>query len=157
MIGTPWFIWISPSRKAVLCLSACPRTHFTRRELASMAQQCRDGTSENESNSPPCHLIAKRRCFRISKRVDTKFRFGIVNSDMADFRICDCGSGRPSQWEYDAQNIPLCRVCSACKTEKLKKYRPEILSGYDQNDVNENIEPEPDSLGSEKEWFFHHD
>lgn len=45
-------------------------------------------------------------------------------------------------WEYDAQGIPLCRVCGDCRAEKLKKYRPEILSGYDQSDVDETIEVE---------------
>lgn len=45
-------------------------------------------------------------------------------------------------WEYDAQGIPLCRVCDICREQKLARYRPEILTGYDQNDVDEPIEPE---------------
>jgi hypothetical protein len=45
-----------------------------------------------------------------------------------------------SWWEYDAQGIPLCRVCEKCKKAKLAKYRPEILEGYDQSDVDEKIE-----------------
>jgi hypothetical protein len=52
-------------------------------------------------------------------------------------------SKEPSWWTHDAQGIPLCRVCDNCKTEKLGRYRPEILSGYDQNDVDEPIEGEP--------------
>jgi len=47
-----------------------------------------------------------------------------------------------SWWENDAQGIPLCRVCDLCKEKKLSKYRPEILTGYDQSDVDEPIEPE---------------
>jgi hypothetical protein len=47
-----------------------------------------------------------------------------------------------SWWEYDAQGIPLCRVCDTCRSEKLSRYRPEILSGYDQSDVDEPIEGE---------------
>jgi hypothetical protein len=47
-----------------------------------------------------------------------------------------------SWWEYDAQNIPLCRVCSICQKAKLSQYRPEILTGYDQSDVCEPIEPD---------------
>ena len=47
-----------------------------------------------------------------------------------------------SWWEYDAQRIPLCRVCDACREEKLSRYRPEILTGYTQYDVDEPIEPE---------------
>jgi hypothetical protein len=58
-------------------------------------------------------------------------------------RGCACGSGLPSHWEVDAQNIPLCSVCPECREEKLSKYRPEILTGYTQADVCEDIEPEP--------------
>lgn len=58
--------------------------------------------------------------------------------------ICKDGeeSDNPSWWEYDAQGIPLCRVCDNCIDEKLARYRPEILSGYGQSDVDEPIEPE---------------
>lgn len=45
-----------------------------------------------------------------------------------------------SWWEHDAQGIPLCRVCDKCIDEKLSRYRPEILSGYTQADVDEPIE-----------------
>lgn len=45
-------------------------------------------------------------------------------------------------WESDAQGIPLCKVCDDCREEKLRRYRPEILSGYDQSDVDEPIEEE---------------
>jgi hypothetical protein len=55
---------------------------------------------------------------------------------------CPCGSGEPSWWEKDGQGIPLCRVCPKCKKEKLSKYRPEILSSYTQEDVDEPIEPD---------------
>lgn len=51
-------------------------------------------------------------------------------------------SDTPSWWEYDAQGIPLARVCDKCRKEKLSRYRPEILSGYSQADVDEPIEPE---------------
>jgi len=56
-------------------------------------------------------------------------------------RPCPCGSGKASFWELDARGIPLCRTCVQCRKEKLSQYRPEILSGYTQNDVNEPIEP----------------
>lgn len=45
-----------------------------------------------------------------------------------------------SWWEYDAQGIQLCRVCDECVDEKLSHYRPCILSGYSQADVDEPIE-----------------
>ena len=55
---------------------------------------------------------------------------------------CPCGSGEESWWVSDAQNIPLCKVCIKCKAEKLSHYRPEILTGYTQADVDEPIEPD---------------
>ena len=45
-------------------------------------------------------------------------------------------------WEYDANGIPLAKVCPKCVDETLSKYRPEILTGYDQSDVDEPIEGE---------------
>lgn len=45
-----------------------------------------------------------------------------------------------SWWEYDAQGIPLARVCDKCVDAVLSTYRPEILTGYDQSDVDERIE-----------------
>ncbi len=42
--------------------------------------------------------------------------------------------------EYDAQNIYLCRVCPTCRDAKLATFRPEILTGYTQADVDEPIE-----------------
>lgn len=47
-----------------------------------------------------------------------------------------------SWWESDARGIPLCRVCERCHDEKLSRYRPEILSGYNQLDVDEPIDPD---------------
>ncbi len=52
--------------------------------------------------------------------------------------------GDGSWWENDAQGIALCRVCSKCREAKLSRYRPEILTGYTQADVDEPIEPEPE-------------
>ena len=57
-------------------------------------------------------------------------------------RLCGCGSGMPSHAEYDAQGIYLCRTCPKCRAEKLGRYRPEILTGYNQLDVSEPIDPE---------------
>lgn len=48
----------------------------------------------------------------------------------------------PSWWEHDAQGISLCRVCDECRTERLSHYRLEILTGYNQSDVDEPIEAE---------------
>lgn len=43
-------------------------------------------------------------------------------------------------WVRDAQGIELCKVCERCEVERLSVYRPEILSGYTQEDVDEPIE-----------------
>jgi hypothetical protein len=45
-------------------------------------------------------------------------------------------------WVNDAQGIPLCKVCDKCEEQHLSKYRPEILTGYTQEDVDEPIEPD---------------
>lgn len=55
---------------------------------------------------------------------------------------CLCGSGLLREPQYDAQSIFLFYSCSHCDAEKRSKYRPEILSGYDQSDVDEPIEPD---------------
>ena len=41
---------------------------------------------------------------------------------------CPCGSGKNSWWENDARGIPLARVCVECKTDRLKKYKPNVLT-----------------------------
>ena len=58
-----------------------------------------------------------------------------------DRHLCD-DSGLVMRDEYDAQGIYLCKVCDKCEAEKLAGYRPEILTGYTQADVDEPIEEE---------------
>lgn len=53
--------------------------------------------------------------------------------------------------EYDAQGIYLARVCDACVERVLAGYRPEILSGYTQADVDEPIGE--DSFGDDREIY----
>ena len=56
-----------------------------------------------------------------------------------ELRYHDCP--RDESWiEYDARGIPLARVCAECKAAKLRGFRPEILSGYSQADVDEPID-----------------
>ncbi len=46
-------------------------------------------------------------------------------------------------WElHDGQGIYLTRVCDTCESEKMNKYNPVILEYYDENDVDEQIEPD---------------
>ncbi len=54
--------------------------------------------------------------------------------------INDSWSTNRTWWEHDARGIPLCKVCEDCRTQKLARYRPEILSGYRDSDVDETIE-----------------
>lgn len=60
-----------------------------------------------------------------------------------DLSSHDCEAAGESWWrEHDAQGIYLCRVCDKCRSAKLAGYRPEILRGYSQADVDEPIEAE---------------
>ena len=65
------------------------------------------------------------------------------NRELLDRHDC-VGSGESWWREYDAQGIYLCRVCDECCEVKLSRYRPEILRGYNQLDVDEPIEGEVD-------------
>ncbi len=56
--------------------------------------------------------------------------------------ICNCGSEKPAERQYDAQSIYLTRTCDDCHERRMAQYRPEILTGYTQEDVDEPIEPE---------------
>ena len=77
---------------------------------------------------------------------------GKVTREEIDSGEHQCG---PASWpEYDAQGIYLCRVCDGCQALKLARYRPEILTGYGQADVDEPIEPDgPDEdVYPERYW-----
>ena len=52
----------------------------------------------------------------------------------------DIPSSEPSWWARDGRGIELCRVCDLCIDYKLARYRPEILSHYNEHDVCEPIE-----------------
>ena len=56
-----------------------------------------------------------------------------------EYHQCD---RQDSWWEHDYQGIPLCRVCDDCRQAKLSRYRPEIIRGYSQEDVDEPIDEE---------------
>lgn len=49
--------------------------------------------------------------------------------------------GDGSWWENDARGIPLARVCSDCRDEKLLEFRSEVLTNANY-ETNEPIEPE---------------
>lgn len=46
-----------------------------------------------------------------------------------------------SWWEYDARNIPLCRVCEKCVRAQLAKYRKDVLYNS-QYEASEPIDEE---------------
>lgn len=43
-------------------------------------------------------------------------------------RPCPCGSGRESEWQYDARGIELCRTCTKCHSRRMAAYRPDVLT-----------------------------
>jgi len=43
-------------------------------------------------------------------------------------RLCSCGSGLESEWQFDARGIELCRTCDKCHDEKLAGFRPDVLT-----------------------------
>lgn len=43
-------------------------------------------------------------------------------------KTCSCGSGLEAHWQYDARGIELCKTCEKCHKEKMKGYRPEVLT-----------------------------
>ena len=67
---------------------------------------------------------------------------------------CSCGSGEFPEDIYDARGIYLTQVCSKCKKEKLRGYRPEVLSNPNYHS-DEPIEPDDgweDRLSREQDW-----
>jgi hypothetical protein len=43
-------------------------------------------------------------------------------------RLCPCGSGKESLWQYDARGIELCRTCEDCHQRQMAKYRKDVLT-----------------------------
>jgi cbb3-type cytochrome oxidase cytochrome c subunit len=41
---------------------------------------------------------------------------------------CTCGSGLPSERQYDARGIYLQRTCKKCHRRKMMIYRPDVLT-----------------------------
>ena len=41
---------------------------------------------------------------------------------------CFCGSGLPKDAQHDARGIFLCYTCESCYAEKMKRYRPDVLT-----------------------------
>ena len=74
-----------------------------------------------------------------SQSSDTVQTEDTMTPEELDQHLCN----RDESWvEYDAQGIYLSRVCAECVDARLATYRPEILTGYTQADVDEPIEAE---------------
>jgi len=43
-------------------------------------------------------------------------------------------------WENDARGIPLAKVCRLCRADKLSKFRPDVLTDFQQYITNKPIE-----------------
>jgi hypothetical protein len=47
-----------------------------------------------------------------------------------------------SYWLTDCKGIPLDRVCDKCVETKKSHYNKRVFEGYEQSDIDEQIEPE---------------
>ena len=57
----------------------------------------------------------------------------------------NCGrhtKGDGSWWLNDCKGIPLKRVCDDCIAKVKQGYNSWVFDGYDQSDLDEQIEPE---------------
>ena len=54
---------------------------------------------------------------------------------------CACGSGKDKRAAYDARGIFLTYVCDECETEKLSRFRADVLSDPDY-EADDPIEEE---------------
>ncbi len=96
--------------------------------MAKWTCRCGNGYEDPMRQCEDCEQIDRRLNNRIER--------------LTRANECRCGSGEQAYWLFDAQGIELCKGCSNCEREKLRGYRPEILTGYDQSDVDEPIEAE---------------
>jgi hypothetical protein len=60
---------------------------------------------------------------------------------MTRLQQCPCGSGEFPNAEVDARGIFLCYACDRCRADKLRRYRPDVLTDPDYWH-DEPIEPE---------------
>lgn len=60
---------------------------------------------------------------------------------MTHLRECPCGSGEWPEVVHDARGIFVSYVCSRCRRERLKSYRPEIFTDP-HYPADEQIEPD---------------
>lgn len=61
---------------------------------------------------------------------------------MTHFRFCSCNSGREKYPKYDGHGIFLTYVCSKCEDERMKQYRPDIMTQYEADEPIDDDEVE---------------
>lgn len=65
-------------------------------------------------------------------KADSQYEYkGIVRSQWAVGRLCDCGSGFLQEDLYDAQGVYVVAACKKCKTRVKARYAPWVWNGYD--------------------------
>lgn len=50
---------------------------------------------------------------------------------------CPCGSGRYPEAQYDGYGIFLCYTCEKCERKTLRKYRSDIFTRYECDELIE--------------------
>ena len=90
-------------------------------------------TGQPQFNRDDARIVEAEQGTRYDERVREREQEG-------DDDLCSCGSGEESEWAYDGNGIPLCRVCPQCEIEKLSRYRREILRPYTQADIDEPMD-----------------
>lgn len=65
-------------------------------------------------------------------------------------KLCSCGSGLPSRWQYDARGIELCRTCDACHEHRMSRWRPDVLTDPNYPAIEE-IDGDP-AVGEWQDW-----
>ena len=53
---------------------------------------------------------------------------------------CHCGSGLERHARFDARGIFLTYVCEKCEAEKLKHFRPEVLTDPNYDPLDDVID-----------------
>lgn len=61
-------------------------------------------------------------------------------------RPCDCGSGLPSSWTYDARGIEVGRTCPRCEERIVARFRTDIFSDGSY-EADEDIDPDDYGFG----------
>lgn len=94
-----------------------------------------DGRTAFLFSKDDINKIVKRCVARWNWMPDVvSLRWVATTASNENIRWCECGSRKESYWLYDGHGIALCRVCDKCKSQKVKKYRPDIFTQYEADE-----------------------